>query len=370
MKSMYWSCVGCGVLWAVLQGATCSQGAEVRADDAPRQIDIFVGGDGGYHTYRIPAVVITRDKTLAAFCEGRKTSSDDHGDVDLVLRRSTDGGATWEPMQLVYEEGGAAKITVGNPCPVVDASTGAIWLPFTRNNQQVLMVHSRDDGKTWSKPADITTDVKKPDWDWYATGPGHGIQLTDGRLVIPSDCRDAGRSGGWDTRGRSLVFFSDNHGATWKLGGVTAAGMNECEVVQRADGSLLLSMRNYFGKNQRAFAVSSDAGLSWSEPKLHEQVYCPTCQSSIARYSLGPRNRILYSGPGGKGRNGMTVRLSYDEGATWPVAKTIHDGSSAYSDLVVFPDGSIGCLYERDGYRKITLAKFSLAWLTDGEDRR
>ncbi|MEE8452660.1 MAG: sialidase family protein [Thermoguttaceae bacterium] len=340
----------------------------VRSEDRIEQTDVFTSGTEGYHTYRIPAVVLTNEKTLLAFCEGRKTGRGDHGDLDLVLRRSTDGGKTWQPMQLVYEEGGEAKITIGNPCPVVDRSTGTIWLPFCRNNDRVFMTHSTDDGKSWAKPIEITTDVKRPQWGWYATGPGHGIQLAGGRLLIPCDSRTRSMPGGIKADGRSQMIYSDDHGKTWKLGGETAAGMNECEVVELADGGLLLSMRNYFGRNQRAFSTSRDAGLTWTEPKHHAQVYCPTCQSSIERYSLKPKNRILYSGPGGEGRNHMTVRLSYDEGRTWPVAKRIYTGSSAYSDLVVLSDGTIGCLYERDNYGKITFARFTLEWLTDGQD--
>ena len=340
-----------------------------RAEDVPEQIDVFTSGTEGYHTYRIPGVVLTTKNTLLAFCEGRKTGRGDHGDLDLVLRRSTDLGKTWEPMQLVYEEGGTAKITIGNPCPVVDRTTGTVWLPFCRNNDRVFITHSADDGKTWAAPVEITKDVKKPEWGWYATGPGHGIQLSTGRLLIPCDCGDTKGFGGWNKKGHSLAVYSDDHGKTWKLGGVTSVGMNECEVVELADKSLLLSMRNYFGKNQRAFAASTDGGLSWSKPEHHEQVYCPTCQSSIQRYSREPKNRILYSGPGGGGRSNMTIRLSYDEGKTWPVAKVLYGGSSAYSDLVTLPDGTIGCLYERDNYGKITFARFTLPWLTDGKDK-
>jgi len=339
------------------------------AADALELTDVFISGSEGYHTYRIPAIVSTNEGTLLAFCEGRKTGRGDHGDLDLVLRRSADDGKTWLPMQLVYEEGDTANVTIGNPCPVVDRTTGTVWLPFCRNNDRVFITSSTDDGKSWAAPVEITADVKKPDWGWYATGPGHGIQLSTGRLVVPCDCGDKKGWGDWRNKGRSLVFYSDDHGKSWKLGGATDLGMNECEVVELADQSLLLSMRNYFGKNQRALAHSEDAGLSWSRPKHHEQIYCPTCQSSIHRYSLRPKNRILYSGPGGSGRNNLTVRLSYDEGETWPVAKRVYEGGSAYSDLIVLGDGTIGCLWERDGYKKISFARFSLGWLTDGEDK-
>jgi len=169
-------------------------GVAARAEEAPSHLDVYTSGQDGYHTYRIPAIVLTTEGTLLAFCEGRKTGRGDHGDLDLVLRRSTDGGKTWEPMQLVYEEGGTAKITIGNPCPVVDRTTRTVWLPFCRNNDRVLLTHSTDDGKTWAEPVEITENVKRPEWGWYATGPGHGIQLSGGRLVIPCDC---GYSKGW-----------------------------------------------------------------------------------------------------------------------------------------------------------------------------
>jgi sialidase-1 len=369
----------CLVLFAASLGTMGVSAAVSRADDAPKQVDVFLSGTEGYHTYRIPAVVLANQQTLLAFCEGRKTGRGDQGDLDLMLRRrpllrsggttagGPDGGNTWQPLQLVYEEGGTAKITIGNPCPVVDRQTGTVWLPFCRDNDRVFITRSTDDGQTWAKPVEITADVKKPEWGWYATGPGHGIQLSTGRLVIPCDCRDREGQGDWDQRGHSLVFYSDDHGKSWKLGGVTDPGMNECQAVELADGALLLSMRNYSGKSQRAFCSSSDAGMTWSKPKHHPQVYCPTCQSSIQRYSLKPRNIILYCGPGGPGRSHLTVRLSYDEGRTWPVAKVICEGSSAYSDLVVLPDGTIGCLYERDDYKRITFAQFTLDWLSGGD---
>lgn len=328
---------------------------------------IYESGKLGYHTYRIPALIVTQKGTLLAFCEGRKTSRSDHGDIDLMLRRSSDGGKTWSQQTIVYEEGGAEEITIGNPCVVEDEETGVIWLAFCRDNDRVFTTHSNDEGKNWAKPKEITEKVKEPEWGWYATGPGHGIQLKHGkykgRLVLPCDCGDSKGWGDWDQKGRSLVIYSDDHGKSWTRGGITEKSMNECEVVELADGSLLLSMRNYRGLKQRAFAVSKDGGQTWSSPKNHKQVYCPTCQASIHRYSWQP-NIILHSGPGGPGRNNITIRASYDEGKSWPVAKVLLEGSGAYSDLAVLPDGRIGCLFEIENYKKIVFMTFSLQWLT------
>jgi sialidase-1 len=350
--------------------------ADAPAIEAPRQEDLFIGtGEPGkpgkYHTYRIPAIVLTKSGTLLAFCEGRKDNARDDGDIDLLLRRGLEGGKSWEKAQLVVEEGGTAPITIGNPCPVVDRQTGTVWLLYCLNNDRVFVTRSEDDGKTWAAGVEITQDVKKPEWDWVATGPGHGIQLASGRLLIPCDHRERDRQD-WGKGGASHIVYSDDHGKTWKLGESTAFGMNECQAVETADGGVLLSMRNYLATKQRAFSLSKDGGLTWSPPRLNEQVFCPVCQASIVRHSLAPENRILHSGPGGPGRTAMTVRVSYDEGKGWPFAAVLYAGPTAYSDLVVFPDGSIGCLFERGqrrAYERITFARFSLAWVTGGKDR-
>ena len=339
--------------------------------EEPQQLVLYQSGQDGYHTYRIPGLVVTTEDTLLAFCEGRKSSPRDYGKIDLLLKRSTDGGTTWSPQQIVYEEGGNAPITIGNPCPVVDRDTGTIWLPFCRDNRDVLITHSTDDGKTWARPVDITRDVKDPAWGWYATGPGHGIQLRHrkhrGRLVVPCDCHVKEGPENGEKRRHSFIIYSDDGGQSWQRGQTTDVGMNECEVVERADGTLLLSMRNYLGKNRRAFATSDDGGVTWSKPEHHGQVYCPTCQSSIQRYSLSPTNVILYSGPSGPGRFQLAIRASRDEGKSWPIQRTLHHGPSAYSELAVLSNGNILCLYE--GGKKhprewIRCARFSLDWVT------
>ncbi len=205
------------------------------------QTDIFGAGEDGYHTYRIPALVLSTQGTLLAFCEARRNSRADDGDIDLVLKRSLDNGATWEDMQIIWQDG---ENTIGNPCSVVDQDTDTIWLPFCRNNDRVFVTKSTDDGASWSTPAETTKDVKLPSWGWYATGPGHGIQLSTGRLLIPrnhilgpediEDSRD-------DTQ-HSHVIYSDDHGLSWKLGGTLGEGTNECEAVETCDGRVYLNM--------------------------------------------------------------------------------------------------------------------------------
>lgn len=323
---------------------------------------LYTCGANGYKAYRIPSLVVTTRGTLLAFCEARKDNIRDHGDIDLVLRRSADTGRTWSKQAVVYEEGDTKKITIGNPCPVVDRDTGIVWLAFCRDNRDVLMTHSKDDGRSWAKPTEITAQVKEKDWGWCGTGPGHAIQLTrgkyKGRLIFPFYRVDGQKTV------RSQVFYSDDHGKTFLLGRPTEGNMSECEAVELDDGRLLLSMRNHMAKGKRAFAISKDGGASWSKPKLHAEVYCPGCQASIHRYSWKP-NILLYSGPGGPNRVRMTVRASYDEGKTWPVSKRVKErGGSGYSNLAVLPDGSVCCFYEAGWWGPLVFAKFPMEWLT------
>jgi len=353
------------------------------ADSALFQTSVFRSGTEGYHTFRIPALMVTPRGTLLAFCEGRKTDRGDHGDIDLVLKRSADGGKAWGPIEVVYEEGGTKKITIGNPCPVIDRTSGRIWLPFCRDNDDVLVTYSQDDGKTWARPREITQDVKQPQWGWYATGPGVGVQLErgthKGRLVIPCDHRD---KEGSKPPMVSHVFYSDDHGETWKLGGSVAPHTDECQVVELQDGRLLINMRNYWGRHggkperggKRAVAWSDDGGLSWSSLRFEKALPEPACEASFLRYTAGPssKNRLIFSNPASsKERVRVTVRLSYDEGESWPVSRLLHDGPSAYSCLAVLPDQRIACLYEAgdaSAYESIRFARFTLDWLTEGKE--
>ena len=363
---------------AISTAALASGADKPSVSNAPSDVEVFTAGADGYHTYRIPALVVTKQGTLLAMCEGRKTGRGDHGNLDLVQKRSTDGGKTWGKLELIYEEGGNENITIGNPCPVIDQETGTIWLPFTRDNDRVFITSSTDDGKTWAKPRDITAETKSPDWNWYATGPGNGIQLErgkfKGRLVIPCDHRVNGNKtdkDSWQQAGRSHVIYSDDRGHTWKLGGSTDFAMNECAVVEQPDGSLMLNSRSYRGKSLRGVSISKDGGQTWEpttdDPTLVESV----CQASLIRYSWpeSGKSRLIFSNPAvPKGRHHVTVRISYDEGKTWPVSKLICEGSSIYSSLATLPDGDVGLLYERDDYKKIVFTRLSLAWLTDGKD--
>ena len=353
-----------------------------QADPIFTQQLLFESGEVGYHTYRIPALITTKKGALLAFCEGRARSTSDTGDIDILLKRSSDNGQTWTDFEVIAEKGGDV---MGNPAPVMDRDTGTIWLLLTSNpaatpeqlifagegegTRTVWITKSTDDGVTWSPKVEITESVKKPDWTWYATGPVNGIQLKSGRLMIPCDHGVSGSDSVY-----SHVIYSDDHGETWKLGGTVDKDTDESTVVELADGSLMINMRSNKGKNRREVAISQDGGLTWSESKFDETLIEPTCQASLLRFTeMGPfsKNRLLFSNPAETTRVKMTVRLSYNEGKTWPVSKLIHQGPSSYSSLAILPDNTIGLLYEGgEEHRRawIKFARFNLEWLTDGAD--
>ncbi|MHC4109579.1 MAG: exo-alpha-sialidase [Planctomycetota bacterium] len=343
----------------------------VSVDVEPKQTDLFISGQEGYKAYRIPGLVVTNKGTLLAICEARKKSFSDKGDIDLAIKRSFDNGRTWTGMKIIADDG---DNTVGNPCPVVDRETGTIWLPFCRNNKRVFITKSTDDGATWSAPVEITGTVSKPGWTWYATGPGHGIQLSSGRLLIPCDHKIKNATKVNPQWYFSHVIYSDDHGKSWKLGGTLDGKTNECQAIETEDGSVYLNIRSYEGKNRRAYARSSDGGLTWSGVKLEQSMIAPKCQASITRYTKRKqhgKNRVLFSSPAGTERENMTIRLSYDECRNWPVSRTLYPGKTAYSELAIAPDMTICCFYEngvKDKYEKITFARFGLEWLTQGKD--
>jgi sialidase-1 len=279
-------------------------------------------------------------------------------------------------MQLVAEDGGNI---FGCPAPVVDRATGEIFLLTTwglgadteklvmngtaAEARRVYVQSSKDNGATWTKPRDISADVKKAHWRWYSTGPVNGIQLVSGknrgRLVIPanhSDHSDAAKH-----PYRSHLIYSDDHGATWKIGGVQEEKTNESTVVELSDGTILQNMRSYHGKNCRAIATSKDGGLSFGPVTLAMALVEPVCQASMLRLRDG---EILFANPASTKREKMTIRLSNDDAKTWVAGKTLHEGPSAYSCLAQVGDGTVICLYERgekSPYEKITLARFTLA---------
>jgi len=383
----------CILLLACIVSSVPAVSEELTSPEQPHNTDVFISGQEGYHTYRIPALLTTKKGSLLAFCEGRKTGRSDSGNIDLLVKRSVDNGKTWSRRQVVWDD---KKNTCGNPCPVVDQQTGTIWLLMTwnrgddregaikkntsRDTRRVWVSQSNNDGLRWSKPIEITATAKRPEWRWYATGPGVGIQLQKGpwkgRMVIPCDHSivSADDPDGYN----SHVIISDDHGKTWYIGGVISPKVNECQVVELDNGTLMINMRNYDrSKTTRAIATSTDGGITFSKVSHDPALVEPICQASFLRYTLRSkhgRNRLLFSNPAHAkrgDRRDMTVRLSYDEGRSWPVSKLLYAGPSAYSCLTILPDGNIACLYEagqKSPYEKIIFTSFTLDRLTGGQE--
>jgi len=372
------SCVFNLVLIALLQFST------VTATAAPEKSDVFVSGEGGYHTYRIPAVIQAANGSLLAFCEGRRNSGGDSGDIDLLQKRSTDGGRTWGPTQRIWDD---HANTCGNPCPVLDATTGSLWLLLTHNlgtdrerdiaarsaqgTRTVWVTHSKDHGATWTQPLNITATTKDPSWTWYATGPGNGIQIQRGthagRLVVPCDHNYDDPVEKKHLSG-SHAIYSDDHGKTWALGGTLRPHVNECQVAELFDdrGTLLMNMRSNRGHNLRAQATSPDGGLSWTEVTDADGLVEPVCQASLIRHESGRPGQpgwLVFSNPAAKTRIQLTVRTSADHGKTWRNTALLHAGPAAYSSLVSLDANTVGCLYEngeKHAYERITFARVSL----------
>ena len=377
-----------------------------------RSQKIFEAGKNGYYTFRIASVVSSAKGTLMSFCAARKGTGGDWDPIDIVMRRSTDSGITWEPMKTLAHNND--NLPCDNATPIVDYITGEVHLLYQIDYAKCFYIKSVDDGKSWTQPVEITyaIDEIKGIYPWVvlAPGPGHGIQLKGGRLVVPFWLSNGGgKEFGPNHRGHrpSIVVsaFSDDHGKTWKAGEVavpdndTTVIPNETSCVQLADGRVLFNSRNESPNYRRLFTFSKDGATNWSTPVFADAFFEPICFGSMCRYSMQPgqsKNRILFCNPDSRQdpwaaekastprsaknrhRTNLTIRMSYDEGITWPVSKVIDPGIAGYSDLAVTPDGLIHCFYEGGSivgtggnhYKNthMSVVSFDLKWLTEGKD--
>ena len=354
---------------------SCSaQNKAYQISDGVIQIhDLFnASANDSISCYRIPAIVTAPNGDLVATIDERVPSCGDlkwSKDINIVMRRSEDNGNTWSAIESIVDF--PLGKSASDPSMIVDEITKDIFLFYNYMNldteKDIYYLHvmkSADNGKTWSEPKDITSQIAKPEWhgDFKFITSGRGIQTSDGKLL---HCMVNLNSG-------MHLFGSDDHGETWFLIDTPIAPADESKVVELVDGSWMVNARGNDKKGVRYIHTSSDEGKTWTT-KAEPQLTDPGCNASILRYTAIKdgynKNRLLFANANSeKGRTNMTVRVSYDEGETWSDGKTIYKGPSAYSSLTVLKNGDIGLFFEKDEYTENVFTSFSLEWLTDGKD--
>jgi lysophospholipase L1-like esterase len=360
----------------------------------PLFTDVVKSGDLGIHTFRIPGITIDTSGVMHAVYDHRYSGSGDlPGNIDVGYSRSSDGGATWTTSQVIMDFDasvpGSSGNGVGDPCILHDPLTDTLWVAalwsfgnrgyngsgpglLPSETGQYVLVKSEDGGDSWSEPINITAQVKDPAWRLLFCGPGHGLAMRDGTLVFPSQYRDENGTV------RACSVFSSDHGLTWSFGsGVPTASpqTNENTVCELDDGRLLFSMRTPSGSNgQRAWIRYQPGGTipmrdgTWDPLFRLPSVPDPVCQGSVIQWTSthrgDPREFIVFGNPASSSsRVNFTLRVSPDGGNTWPVSRLLDAGSGAYSSICILPDRSIGVLFEKDNYTKITFARVEEAWL-------
>lgn len=355
---------------------------------------LFQNGTEGYACYRIPAIIKAPNGDLLAFAEGRKNNCHDFGNVDILMKISKDNGLHWSQHQIVADND---TLQAGNPAPLVDYTDpqfpqGRIFLLYNTGNaseravregkgiREVFFITSTDHGQSWSQPVNITTQVHRPlqpdfnpdyqypdDWRSYALTPGHAFQTSSGRLFIPANHSEGPPQAHFNEY-RSHALFSDDHGQSWQLSpNVDIPSANEATGAELSDGRIMLNIRQQNGeKRQRLIAISPDAGQSWTETYFDSTLVGPVCQGSLLNYTTPDgQHALLFSNPASsRQRKNLTVRLSLDDGQSWPIARSVHIEDSAYSDLVITAPEHIGLLYERGNSGGIYFALFNHTWLT------
>jgi sialidase-1 len=361
---------------------------------AQQEVPVFVSGEDGHKSYRIPAIIGLPDGKLLAFCEGRVNNAGDFGDINIVLKTSTDGGSSWSALQTVVDYD---QLQAGNPAPVVDLldpayPAGRIFLFYNTGNnhegevrkgnglREVWYISSIDGGKTWSEAVNITLQTHRPnqpalnpsytfkeDWRSYANTPGHAMQLTSGphkgRIFVAAN-HSSGAPQKQAEDYQAHGFFTDDHGENFQLGEtLSIPGSNESMAAEISGGRLLFNARNQKGDiRARIVATSANGGQNWDTTYFDTQLPDPVCQGSILTIGKKRKKNILAfcNAADEKRRDNLTLRISYDDGKTWSRSLLVHKGSdpkqadpAAYSDIVLVNKKTIGVLYEKNGYSTI-----------------
>lgn len=357
----------------------------------PRHTKLFAAGDHGSKFYRIPALVTAADGSIIAVADRRNDSPGDLPNlIDIVLRRSTDNGASWSDQIVIARH--TPDRGFGDAALVVDRRTGdllcifasgcGLWKSTAAEPMDVCIARSRDNGLSWSEPRYITPQIYGPGCDNPAAEPvsglfaasGRALQLRDGTLAFVVAAHHTGEK--WPPL-YNYVCISEDGGETWRMLPATPGAYgDESKIMELADGSWLMSIRNP-GQGYRLHARSHDRGATWSTPAEWKELPDPACDGDILRYSLrsegAARDRLLHSIPADTAiRRNVSVAVSYDEGRTWPVCRCVWNVPSAYSSLTKLPDGSVGLLSEvyneAVGGYEIWFSQIPFEWLTRGED--
>jgi sialidase-1 len=346
----------------------------------PAFLDLFEAGKGGYALYRIPALVVTAKGTVIVACEARKQRSD-WGRIDLLARRSTDGGKSFAepfniaPLEGAFERNPAAvkhklgtpgEITINNPV-LIASRAGPVHFLYCVEYARVFYRRSDDDGETWSKAVEITSALepmrKGYPWLVVATGPGHGLETSKGRLVVPI-WLSTGTGGHAHRPSIVSTLASDDGGKTWKTGDIVAhekdplLNPSETTAAELPDGRVMLNIRSESKERRRAVSLSKDGLTGWTKPRFDEALLEPVCMGSL----LNVGKTLYFSNPHTKaGRSNLRIARSDDAGETWNEHYLVTKGPAAYSDLAASPEGTLWCFFERgegkDPYRWLSLTR-------------
>ncbi|MBR2475714.1 MAG: exo-alpha-sialidase, partial [Bacteroidaceae bacterium] len=357
-----------------------------------KRVLIYSPGDYSSKNYRIPAIVTAHDGSLVIATDKRKNNQNDlPDDIDVLINRSTDGGKTWsEPLTIAqgtgygagFGDAGLARTTEENGLICVFVGGKGFFGGTPTDPNRTYICKSNDNGQSWTAPIDITpqlfgsecSDPVRRNWNASFCASGAGLLTRDGTICFVAAVRETSDSSVGSVS--NYVYYSEDNGTTWKVSSVCKPNNgNEAKIVELNDGSWLVSIRNQ-SKGSRYYTISKDRGQTWSEVKLWNEMYEPGCNGDLIRYTSTKdgydRNRLLHSVPfDAVSRKNMSVFVSYDEGESWSVHKTICPGNGAYSSICILPDGTIG-VYTEEDYMTPDMStfflNFTLDWLTDGED--